>query len=114
MHKCKSLGVGTCLIHLWNSKEAGGELVGTGHNENGVLNGRVPGMRPEKWQQPDLHHLVGHGGDLGMYFIDCFEQRRVRTILANLLETDCCEVCVEKQGDGFRGYCRMKQETMVG
>ena len=70
-------------------------------------------MRPEKWQEPDLHHLVGLRGDLDTYSIDCFEKMRVRTILANLLEIDCCGVCVEKQGDQFRGYCRMKQEMMV-
>lgn len=56
-------------------------------------------MRPEKWQEPDLHHLVGLRGDLDTYSIDCFEKMRVRTVLANLLEIDCCGVCVEKQGD---------------
>lgn len=50
-------------------------------------------MRPEKWQEPYLHHRMGHCGDLGMYSTDWFEQRRVRPILANLLETNCCGVC---------------------
>lgn len=75
---------------------------------------RVPGTRPEKWQEPDLHHLLGLCGDLDTHPIDRFEQRRVRTILANLLEIDYCGVCVEKRGDRFRGHCRMKQEMMVG
>lgn len=70
---------------------AGGGLVVTRMESSA---GKIPGTRSEKWQEPDLHHLVGHCGDLGMYSIDWFEQRRVRPILANLLGTDGCGVCL--------------------
>lgn len=96
VRKCKGTGVETCLIRLGDSRSD--SLVVTGMES--LLEG-VPGMRPEKWEEPDLHHVVGPCGDLDTYSIDCFEQRGVRTILATLLETDCCGVCMEKQGDQF-------------
>lgn len=89
VQKCKGTGVGTCLICLGDS----------GGDWNGVIDGEGARNEAREVVGARFASLVGLRGDLDTYSIDCFEKMRVRTVLANLLEIDCCGVCVEKQGD---------------